>query len=610
MCISLGISGLGWGTIGFVSYTYAFSHKELTLLLIASMTSGATVTYVSSRLAMACAIIPAISLLVLGYSLSNDEFNILIVGLMVLHGTLLLMAGKTLNKTITTSLTLDAELRKNEERLRMSMESSKSLTWDWDLLSDHFYWEGNTELFPEGQNQLRQFLKTSFDLTADLDTEYVIKRKDGSSHHIAVRGKLHRSSDGRAQRITGICWDITAKKTEEILRREKDLHEAANKAKSVFLANASHEIRTPLSAIIGFTEALLRNENVNEETRQDIHSIYRQGNYMVSLVNDLLDLSKIETNRLYIQKAPMSPVREVEDSISVIKKHLDEKRLDLELVYETLIPESVFSDSVRFRQVLINLLTNSIKFSHRGLISIRVSFYSDMEGMGFLSIRVSDKGMGITKATQENLFQPFVRGESPEVQKVQGSGLGLALSLSLMKMMGGDLKLVSSTIGQGSTFEMIVSAGPLQDLKLIRINKARSPITERSLLPKPDISLKGKKVLVVDDSVDLQLLMQRYLLREGADVATADNGAHAVELALRSPFDIILMDIKMPIMDGYKATAVLRENGYKHPIVALTAQASADGQQKSHEMGFDGYLSKPVNMGLLAEILRKFHDPQ
>lgn len=605
MYASLLVSGCGWGAIGWVSPEGPVVQQGLTALLISCMTAGAMITYVSSRIAMGCVIIPAMIPWSLGFFLSGEDFSILVGCLIALYTFLMVMIGKNLNVAIMNSLTLDAALRKNQERLRMSMESSEALTWDWDLLADQFYWEGNISLFPGGQDELRQLLKGALERESDVDAEYIIRDRRGAFHYIAVRGKFYRDEgDTKPFRFAGICWDVTTKKNEEILRRERDLHEAANHAKSVFLANASHEIRTPLAAILGFTEALLGDSTLSDQSRKDVRSIHRQGNYMVSLVNDLLDLSKIETNRLYIQKAPMNLVREIEDSISVVKALAEEKKLSLKVNYKTLIPETVQADSVRFRQVLINLLTNAVKFTGAGSVTVEISFSSDAQNEGVLKIQVSDTGLGMDHVTQENLFQPFVRGEDPEVQRVQGSGLGLALSLSLMRMMGGDLRLVSTRPGDGSTFEMILNVGPMKDLRLVPADQPKVLPKEIVKVAKEKAFLQGQRVLVVDDSSDLRALMTRYLSREGAQVETAENGAEAVERAMGHPYDIILMDIKMPVMDGYKATTILRERGYQKPIVALTAQASVDGQQKSFEMGFDGYLSKPVDMMLLKEILR------
>ncbi|MNK06288.1 Autoinducer 2 sensor kinase/phosphatase LuxQ [compost metagenome] len=601
-CLLL-ISGMSWGAVGWIAPEGSVTQQIITALLVCSMSAGAMITYVASRTAMACVWVPAMFGWGFGYVFSSHEHQTLMGFLVLLYCGLMAVMGKNLNAAIIKLLSMDTKLQKNEEHLRMSMASSDALTWDWDVQSDHLHCEGNSMLFPEGPPQLLQILKSSLSAKPDLDTEVILHDFMGIPRHVALRGKFYRDLNNIIYRATGIAWDITTKRNEDLLRRERDLHEAANNAKSVLLANASHEIRTPLAAILGFADTLLRSPALDEQSRHDVQSIHRQGRFMASLVNDLLDLSKIETNRLYIQNAPMSPAGELEDSVSVIRSALEDQKHDIQIYYESQIPEQILSDSIRFRQVLINLLSNAVKFTQEGTINVRVSFFSDIKNQGTLSIQVSDTGMGMDLATQKNLFQPFVRGEGAEVQRVQGSGLGLALSERLARLMGGSLRLLSSTPGEGSTFELALNVGDLSLLKLVSPGQNNMQGMDRVKITKETGFLKDRRVLVVDDSEDLRLLMTRYLKKQGAEVETAENGLQAVDMAMAKPFDVILMDIKMPVLDGYKATARLRESGYKSSIVALTAQASVEGQKQSLENGFDGYLSKPVDMNLLNEIL-------
>ncbi|MFV8258638.1 hybrid sensor histidine kinase/response regulator [Bdellovibrio bacteriovorus] len=609
MCGLLLISGLCWAAVGLVAPFGSTTQQILTALLVCSMSAGAMITYVSSRVAMMCVVAPAMLGWGIGYVTSGQPHHLLVGMLVMVYCGLMIVMGKNLNQAIIKLLTLDTKLQKNEEHLRMSMASSDALTWDWDMTTDSLHCEGNADLFPLGTQQLKTLLKENRSATPELYTEAIFTDSFGSARHVALKGRFYRNPDNVPYRATGIAWDITTKRNEELLRRERDLHEAANNAKSVLLANASHEIRTPLAAILGFADTLLRNPHLDDQSRRDVQSIHRQGNFMASLVNDLLDLSKIETNRLYIQKAPMNPARELEDSLSVIRSALEDQKHDIQIYYESQIPEIIESDSVRFRQVLINLLSNAVKFTQEGTITVRVAFFSDTDNNGHLTIGVTDTGMGMDESTQKNLFQPFVRGESAEVQRVQGSGLGLALSERLARMMNGRLHLVTSELGKGSTFELSLNVGPVKELKLVAPSQQKTQALDRVKIAKETGFLKDRRVLVVDDSEDLRLLMNRYLKKQGADVDTAENGEEAVTKAMARPFDVILMDIKMPIMDGYKATTQLRTKGYTRPIVALTAQASVEGQKKSMEYGFDGYLSKPVDMTLLNDILTRVQGP-
>lgn len=605
MYVLLAFSGLSWGAAGVVAPSGDVTQQILTALMVCSMSAGAMITYVASRIAMACVIVPAMGGWAIGYMFSHQDYLAALGFLILVYCGLLVVMGKNLNTAIIKLLSLDTRLQKNEEHLRMAMASSDALTWDWDIRAGLLHSEGNSALFPEGAQQLLELLKTVPDSVQDLDMETIIPGSDGNPKHIALRGKFYRDNTDERSRATGIAWDITIKRNEDLLRRERDLHEAANNAKSVLLANASHEIRTPLAAILGFADTLLRSHHLDDQSRRDVQSIHRQGNFMVSLVNDLLDLSKIETNRLYIQKAPMNPASELEDSISVIRSALEDQKHSIQVHYESQIPETVLADSVRFRQVVINLLSNAVKFTSQGTITVRVSFSADASGEGTLSIQVADTGMGMDLTTQKNLFQPFFRGENAEVQRVQGSGLGLALSERLARLMGGSLKLLNSAPGQGSTFELSLQVGNLRSLKLVSAGLGRTPNMDRVTIEKETGFLKGRRVLVVDDSEDLRVLMTRYLTKQGAEVETAENGQMAISMALAKPFDVILMDLKMPVLDGYKATSELRSKGYQKSIVALTAQASVEGQKNCLENGFDGYLSKPVDMNLLNEILAR-----
>lgn len=247
---------------------------------------------------------------------------------------------------------------------------------------------------------------------------------------------------------------------------------------------------------------------------------------------------------------------------------------------------------------MVNLLTNAIKFTERGRITIRIAHETSSAGEGTLSVRIGDSGIGMDELTQANLFEPFMRGSSKEVQRVSGSGLGLALSRHLARLLGGDLKLISSSRGSGSTFELTVHTGTVTGLK---VPKRNHKSTEKD-------QLVGAHLLVVDDDADLRDLMKRFLVRQGARVDVADNGATAVERASGQRYDVILMDMKMPIINGYEATAALRRRGYKGPVIALTAYANSDDKQRSLEAGCDNYLSKPVDFGFMVSTIRSYLD--
>ncbi|WP_413576013.1 response regulator [Bdellovibrio sp. HCB290] len=598
------VSGCCWGAMGFVAPGAGTSVQVLTAMLIAVMSAGGMILYAANRIAMFCLVGPTVLGWAIGYIVSGQAHAYLVSFVMIVYMGLVISLGRSLNQSMSTLFSLDKILMRSEERVRMAMASSEAMTWDWDIQQDMIFREGNLSLLPE-QTLLKDILRAQFNENRELDFEFSLLNGKNGSRILAFRGKIERDDEQQVLRTTGIVWDVTTKRHQESLRRERDLHEAANEAKSFLLANASHEIRTPLAAILGYAEALLAHPNLEASVYRDLHSIQRQGKFMTSLVNDLLDLSKIESKKLFLQKAPMSPVREIEDAVSVIRTVID-SRHKLKLNFLTLVPDEIQMDSVRFRQVLINLLSNAVKFTPQGDIQVTVSLGFDTNNQGTLRIRVADSGIGMNEQTQKNLFQPFMRGEGVEVQKVSGSGLGLALSQRLARLSGGELSLIESVEGKGSVFEYSVELGSVSELKLVESHLAGRLVQERSLQSQAREYLRDYRILVVDDSEDLRNLMHRYLHRHGAVVEVCESGQEALEKAtLNSSYDVILMDIKMPIMSGHEATQALRGRGYTKPIIAITAQASSEGESECLNSGFDGYLSKPVDVSMLEEVLVK-----
>ncbi len=394
--------------------------------------------------------------------------------------------------------------------------------------------------------------------------------------------------------------DILNKARAEESMRLAVVHEAANQAKSMFLANASHEIRTPLAAISGYVEALmnqLQNPAGHEpQMRSDLIAIDRNTKHLISLVNDFLDLSKLETGRIYLQKSAMHLRNEIEEALQMLRSPLESKNLKLNLILEPTLPVLIYSDPLRFRQILVNLISNAIKFTAQGTIEIKVSHRQLETTDGKLIVQITDTGLGMDENTVAHLFEPFIRGRSEEVQRVSGSGLGLTLSRNLARLLGGELSLLHSKPGIGSEFELTLNTGPQQNLKLTAA--VRTPQTSCRLSP--------ASILVVDDDQDLRELMQRFLERHGAKVDVAQNGRIAVDMALQKTYGVVLMDMKMPLLDGYEATHELRRRGYVKPIIALTAYANTEDKEKSLLAGCDNYLAKPVNFEFMLETIASY----
>jgi signal transduction histidine kinase/ActR/RegA family two-component response regulator len=520
---------------------------------------------------------------------------------------------------MTKYLATKEALRESAENLTMALASSGALTWTWDLTTKTICCEGELSalgisaqslcgseqqylalLDPSVRENVRERMLSGMGVHGEIETEHLLRIPGHGALYMAVRGRALRGENGEVIAFKGICWDTTGKRTEEVLRHERDVQEAANKAKSVFLANASHEMRTPLAAISGYTEALLDN-TLPPQIRRDLQVVLRTGKYLTSLVNDFLDLSRIETGQLYIQKNAIQPEKEITEILQMVKPGLDAKNVKLILEVNTLLPEHIETDLTRLRQIMINMLSNATKYTQEGEVRVRVSYDLKSDGKATLSIRVIDTGVGITESIRHNLFRPFARGETAFIKRTEGAGLGLALSRSLARAMGGDLQLVRSSPGQGSEFELSISLEPQAGTSVKVIEQKREKFIQSvSALP-----LDGVNMLVAEDSEDLRELMQRVLESKGAKVDSCGDGAQAVERALAHPYDVILMDINMPVMDGYQATAALRARGYRKPVIALTAHASIEHRQMSLEAGCDAYLSKPVNANSLVDILRQ-----
>lgn len=379
------------------------------------------------------------------------------------------------------------------------------------------------------------------------------------------------------------------------LARAKELAEAANRSKSEFLANMSHEIRTPLNGILGFTELLIRGaDGGNEQERADfLKTIRSSGKHLLQLLNDVLDISKIEAGQMQVETITCSPHQLLAEVISVLRVPARKKGITLDYRWETGIPETVHSDPHRLKQLLMNLVNNAIKFTDEGSVLV-VAKLLDSGPKPMLQFEVRDTGIGIPAEKLESIFRPFVQADTSVTRKYGGTGLGLAISYRIAKSLGGDLS-VESNVGHGSAFTATVEAGDLTGVTVT----ARPPVAITGDVGRQAPSgalLENLKILLVDDGETNRKLISLFLTRSGAAVELAENGALALHAAEKTRFDAVLMDMQMPVMDGYTATVRLREKGYSGPIIALTAHAMKGDREKCESAGCSGYLAKPVNM--------------
>jgi Amt family ammonium transporter len=465
-------------------------------------------------------------------------------------------------------------------------------------------------------------MKTSLVLLGQAQGQGTDSARDAGSrsadpHAAAGEGASLAGDLGRLQRISAFQASGLARQLRE-LEESRDAALAANRLKSEFLANMSHEIRTPMTAILGFTEEVLeeaRRMGLSDEITRALLTIRRNGEHLLEIINDILDLSKIEADRITIERIRCSPSEILVDVAWLMRQRALEKRLKLEVELEAPVPETIRTDPTRLRQILLNLASNAIKFTEEGGVILRARMAGAPMRDGTLMIfEVVDTGIGLTDEQKRQIFEAFSQADSATTRKFGGTGLGLTISRRLARLLGGDIA-VESARGRGSTFRVSVAAGSLDGVSMIETRRAARIAHERE---KPEATgrvaeLSGR-VLVAEDGSDNQQLLSLILTKAGLDVDVADNGRVAYEKAVAAavagePYDVILMDMQMPELDGYRATSLLREGGYEGPIIALTAHAMSGDREKCIEAGCDDYASKPVAkarlLGLVAYFIEK-----
>ncbi len=426
-------------------------------------------------------------------------------------------------------------------------------------------------------------------------------------------------ADGEPEFLLGISEDVTEARKREQQRMElaeakaakaeaerlssrmqelADAASEASRAKSAFMANISHEIRTPLGAMIGFAELSLEDGNLTQDHVQKLKTIERNGRQLLRIVNEILDLSKVESEHVQIENTNFNLFSVVEDVRELLTITAQEKSLRLSVDFVPPHDTCIYSDPNRLRQILINMVGNAVKFTTTGEVRLKVSLKPIETTSSILEIIVTDSGVGLNSDQAARLFKPFAQADESMTRRFGGTGLGLFLSRKLANLMGGDVSLVESTPGEGSVFKIDLA------VKVVDTISSRPTSAASELAPKN--SLNGMRVLLVDDAPDNRSLLQTYLKKWDIDVAAESNGCDGVKAAMRDDFDVILLDIQMPEMDGFQAIRLLREKNYSRPVIALTAHAMKGDREKCLEAGFDDYLQKPVDRKALEATLRRY----
>ena len=537
-------------------------------------------------------------------------------------------------RDISERLKNERALRESETQLKYALEATRDGLWDWDITTDSLHlspqWARllgyNLDEFPhevsfffrvlhpDDHQLVTHSLEEHFaGRTLVKQNEVRLRTKTGEYRWFLDRGKVvSRDSDGRPTRMIGTITDITE------LRESQLRAEAASRSKSEFLANMSHEIRTPLTAILGFADLLLDErvgEGAMEQRIATVETIKNAGSHLLTIINDILDLSKIEADKMAIEYIETPLIEIVREVVNLMRPRAVGKGLTVESKLITSVPERVLTDPTRFRQVLMNLIGNAIKFTEAGTIAIAIGAQCNGPKI-WLTVDIEDTGVGMRQDQAERLFLPFGQADTTVTRSHGGTGLGLTISRRLASLMGGDVELLRTEIGRGSCFRLKIPVVAANDAVMIH-QIDETPKRAPSSIGSVPISLLSR-ILLAEDGIDNQRLIAFHLNKAGAKVDIADNGRIALEMldeleAAGEKYDLLVTDVQMPELDGYALARALRQRGNRIPIIALTAHAMTDDRQRCLDAGCDDYLTKPIDkmhlLSICADWLSKAKSP-
>ncbi|MCK5681652.1 response regulator [bacterium] len=525
-------------------------------------------------------------------------------------------------RDITSRIKTQHDLESNRLQLNLVMEAANLGYWDWRPLNDDLFTNDifltmldyapdafpetterwSTLVHPDDLDAAVKFLQPFLDGDDSLyRTEFRMRNADGQWCWVLDVGRVvERNPEGQAARLIGVHIDITEKKQAELeLIESRQQANIANQAKSDFLANMSHEIRTPMNAIIGMSQLTLETD-LKPDQKNYISKVHSSAEALLGIINGILDFSKIEAGKLDLEQVDFTLQSVIDDVQMLIVLRAEKKGLKLTADIAAEIPKTLKGDPLRLGQILINLTGNAVKFTTHGEVKISVNLIEAHEEGVTLHFCISDTGIGISEADQGKLFKSFSQVDSSTTRKFGGTGLGLSISKELIELMGGSTWL-ESEIGRGSRFSFSIP---------LTLGKAERVVT-KPLEQFEDLGLHGAKILLVDDN-ELNLELAIALLdREGVLVTSARNGQEALDLMQTKSFDGILMDLQMPVMDGYMATREIRKlpQGKTLPIIAITANVRNEDREKAAAAGMNDHIGKPFRKHEMLRTMARWITP-
>lgn len=500
----------------------------------------------------------------------------------------------------------------NAIRLQLAYDSVGMGIWEWDFAKQSLVWDdkmlglyelsrgdfsGNLEqwealLHPEDVKNTRRQLDKVVETKSTISTEFRIVLRDGTIKHIKASAIAMNNKDGRPVKMVGVNYDITERvNILNVLEEEKRKAELATQAKSEFLANMSHEIRTPMNAILGALQLL--KSSVNEERLKPIlTNATFSAKSLLTILNDILDYSKIESNKLELENVTFSLNKILNSVRYELENTATKKGIALRIDVDKACCDTWQGDPTRVHQIVLNLVSNAVKFTNEGGVTIKVACLP-IHGKDSLCIKVIDSGIGMSKEYQQRIFERFVQADPSTTRKYGGTGLGMSITLNLVKMMGGGIK-INSELGKGTSISVAL---PLEKEEETESSQGAEELVT------PELS--GKRVLVVDDNAINKVVIEAMLEPTNAEITMAENGLEAVEMVTQNHFDLIFMDIHMPVMDGIKANREIKKYNADMPVVALTANVMPSDVAHYMEQGFISHLGKPVELEELYALIDK-----